>query len=182
LSLWLKADLGLTNTGDGGTATAWNDFSGNNYNFTDGGASPYVYRESGLNFNPTVDNPDGSDRRFINTGALDVQTVTVVTIPDSPTNCSGPFSELNVDDEAIRTCEPSVGAGGIAWRVPGNVNDFSTGGQGWFNGTSATNPVHNNLPNILTVEATAVRTLTGTELGDSHPTDRYWNGDIAEII
>ncbi len=185
LNLWLKANEGVTNTGDGTDATAWNDQSMSSYDFTDVGAASYLYRESGLNFNPTIDNPDGTDRRLANGNIIDLQTVSIVTIPDNPDNCDGPFGERAADDENIRTCG-TVAQDGDNWELPGNPNAFGNGGEGWFNGSSAVNPAHNNMPNILTVEApSAANFANGVELGDDHAPGgipRFWHGGIAEVI
>lgn len=103
--VWLKANSGVTHAGDGSAVTAWNDASTNTYNMSDVGNSSYIYKEQGLNFNPTIDNPDGSNRRMENTTALSVREVNMVSIPDNPDNCDGIFGERNADAKNIRTCE-----------------------------------------------------------------------------
>ncbi len=178
LVLWLKADLGVGQAGDGTDVTTWDDSSSNSYDMSDAGTNPYIYREAGLNFNPTVDNPDGTNRRLQRTEALSAQTISIVTTPDNPDICDGPFGERAADDENIRVCA----ATGTQWHVPGNTADFSVGGQGWFNGGLAANPAHNNSPHVLTVEAAAMRNIVnGIELGDTM-LNRFWHGDIAEVI
>ncbi|MCP3664020.1 MAG: DUF285 domain-containing protein, partial [Gammaproteobacteria bacterium] len=176
LAFWLKADAGVTNTGDGTDATAWADQSDAGYDFTDAGASPYIYRSEGMNYNPTVDNPDGTDRRLENTNSIDLRTVTIVTVPNSPkVNCSTPF-DRNGGGAGIRAC-----SNGDIWHFPGNSMDFSYFGQSWFNGISATGP-DANVPSVLTVEAPALENMTtGAQLGQPS-LSRWWNGEIAEII
>ena len=177
LALWLKADAGVTESS--GDVSAWADQSGSGYNFSDSGTSPYTYDDDGLNYNPEIENTDGSNRRLVNTTSIALQTVVIVTHPDNPGNCDNPFSEYNVDDEGIRACASS----GAAWNLPGNANGFATAsGQAWYNGASASNPTHNNLPSIIVAEAPAPTTISnGIELGDSRES-RYWHGSIAEVI
>lgn len=177
LALWLKADAGISTSGS--DVTTWADQSSNNYNFSDGGAAPYTYDADGLNYNPEIINADGSDRRLENTSSISLQTVAIVVDPDNPDNCDNPFSEVGSNDEGIRLCDTS----GANWNVPGNTGDFTnTTGQGWHNGTLSTNPAHNNVPQMLLVEATASATIAnGIELGDTQ-LSRYWHGSIAEVI
>ena len=177
LELWLKGDAGITESSN--NVSAWADQSGNSYNFTDVGTSAYTYDADGLNYNPEVVNSDGSDRRLANTNSISLQTVFLVTDPDSPDASDNPFSEVGADDEGIRIDATTT----TNWDVPGSSSDFTDAtGQGWLNGTSGTDPAHGNNPNILVVEAPASATIAGgIELGDTE-SSRYWHGSIAEII
>ena len=135
-----------------------------------------MYRENGLNYNPTIDNPDGTNRNLDNTTAANFQTFTIVTIPNSPANDKSVLSGANNVGLNIRPSGPNT------WDAPGrNGNDFGNGGQAWFNGAVANLPNHNNQPNILTVEAATARNFAdGVEL--SANSTNFCNGDIAEII
>ena len=177
LRLWTKADAGITEASN--NVSVWADQSGNSYDFSDSGTSTYTYNTNGLNYNPEIENTDGSNRRLVNTSSITLQTVVIVTHPDNPGNCDNPFSEYNADDEGIRACASS----GAAWNLPGNANGFTTAsGQAWYNGTVASNPTHNNLSSIIVAEAPTTTTITaGIELGDSQES-RYWHGSIAEVI
>ena len=177
LSLWLKADAGITESS--GNVSAWADQSGNAYDFSDGGNSAYTYDADGLNYNPEIINSDGGNRRLENTTSITLQTVAIVTDPDSPDGLDNPFSEAGADDEGIRINETTT----TSWNVPGGSEDFTdTSGQGWLNGTAGTDPAHANEPNILVVEASSMTTLSGgVELGDTK-SNRYWHGSIAEVI
>ncbi len=177
LNLWLKSDAGITESS--GDVSAWADQSGSAYNFTDAGTSPYAFVSNSINFNPSIDNIDGTDRRLQNATSINLQTVAIVTNPDSPDNCDNPFSEVGADDEGIRACTST----GAAFTVPGGASDFTdTSGQGWFNGTLGTDPAHGNSTNILVVEAPALATIAGgVELGDTE-SSQYWHGSIAEVI
>ena len=178
LSLWLSASARTNTTADGIGVTEWADQSGRSFNFSDAGTNPYLFNAAALNFNPTLDNPDGSNRRLARNQALDLRTITIVTVPDGPGNCDNPFSETGSDRLGLRMCS----GGGANWFVPGNTGDFAgSTGMGWFNGVSATNPAHNNRANIFTVEAASLNSYTGIELGDAF-LSRYWHGDIAEIV
>ena len=176
LKLWLKADAGITESSN--DVSAWADQSATGYDFSDAGSSPYTYDADGLNYNPEIVNADGSDRRLENTNSIALHTVAIVVDPDNPDSCDGPFSEVGVDDEGLRAC-----ATGANWHIPGNTDDFtSVTGQGWFNGTLSTNPAHNNVPQILLLEAPALATISnGIELGDAFG-NRFWHGSIAEVI
>ena len=177
LSVWLKADAGVTESA--GDVSAWNDQSGNGYHFSDGGNSAYTYDAAGLNYNPEITNADGSNRRLENTSSITLQTVFLVTDPDNPDVFDNPFSEANADDEGIRVHDMTS----TNWNVPGDEEDFTnTSGQGWLNGTSGTDPAHANEPNILVVEAPAAASIAGgIELGDTK-SNRFWHGSIAEIV
>jgi|GEM_PF-1185515 len=177
LALWLKADADVTESSN--SVTAWGDQSGNSYDFADAGTSEYTYDDDGLNYNPEIINSDGSNRRLENTNSITLQTVVLVTDPDSPDVSDNPFSEVGADDEGIRA-DASTSTN---WDVPGASEDFTaTSGQGWLNGTSGTDPAHSNNPNILVVEAPSAATITGgIELGDTE-SNRFWHGSIAEII
>ena len=177
LTLWLKADAGIIESG--GEVSAWEDQSIEGYDYTDGGNVAYTYDTAGLNFNPQITNDNGSIRRLENTSAITLQTVVIVTDPDSPDGLDSPFSEVGVDDEGIRVNESTA----TSWNVPGSEEDFTnTTGQGWLNGASGTDPSHNNEPNILVVEAPSASVVDGgIELGDTK-SNRYWHGSIAEVI
>jgi len=180
IQLWLKADSGIPAWS---TVLSWADQSGNGYNFSDVGTSPYDFISNGLNFNPTIDNPDGSNRRLERSESITLQTVTLVTIPNNPGWCDGPFGERASDDANIRVCEWWWSE----WRLAsGNTADFSANGWfggAWFNWESiSTDPAHSNLPHILTVQAGSPEIITnGLELWDTL-SNRFWHGDIAEII
>jgi len=178
--IWFRADDGAVNTGDGTDVTSWEDRSTTGYDLSDGGTNPYLFRSNGLNFNPTIDNPGGTNRRLINATTIDLQTVYLVTIPDNPGNNDNPFSERNTNSNKISVNNAAQ------WNINGGANDFATiggGGSFWFNGLSVVaNPSHGNAPNMLVVQASGSNTLTnGLELGDTQG-NRYWHGDIAEVI
>ncbi len=176
LVVWLKANDGLTISGT--DVTGWDDQSANGYDFTDFGVNSYTYLPNGLNYNATINNPDGSNRRLARNESIDIRTVSIVVVPDNPDACDGPFGERNSDDENFRVCSGP----GSNWHIPGNSADFTVGGQGWFNGASTTNPAHQNMPNLITGEATALRTVAnGIELGDGM-LNRFWHGDIGEVV
>ena len=179
VDLWLKADNGAINTGDGSDVTSWEDRSGNNYNLSDVGTNEYIFRSTSLNYNPTIDNDDGTNRRLASTTSIDLQTVYMVTIPNSPDEFDNPFSENGADDEGIRANATN------GWRVSGNANDLAVDPPDnfWFNGASvSSDPSHGDAPNILAVEVSASTTISGgIEVGDSE-SNRFWHGDIAEII
>ena len=176
LNLWLKADAGVTESS--GDVSAWADQSTSSYNFSDAGTSPYAFTANSINYNPVIENSDGTDRRLSNNTSIDFRTVILVTQPNNPDDCDNPFSEVGVSDEGIRAC-----TSGANWNIPGGAEDFTdTSGQGWFNGSSATDPAHGNAPNIVVAEASALATLAGgVELGDTE-SSRFWHGAIAEVI
>ena len=177
LAFWLKADAGVTETT--GNVSMWMDQSGVDYHFSDAGLTPYVYTSNGINYNPSLRNPDGINRRLANTNPISLQTVVLVTEPDNPDECDNPFSEANTNDEGIRACK----VGGTAWEIPGTDEDFSSSnGKGWINGSLAVDPEHNNAPNIVIVESPSVASFDGgIELGDTE-LSRYWHGAIAEVM
>lgn len=177
LKLWLRADYGITEAA--GDVSAWADASTAGYDFSDVGTSPYSYVADGINFNPVIENIDGSDRNLNNTSAIDLQTVVVVAQPDSPGSCDGMFSEVGVEDEAIRACAGS----GSNWSAPGNTEDFgNSSGSGWYNGVTSTDPAHTNAPSILVVQAPASTNIAGgIELAQS-TSSHFWHGSIAEVI
>ena len=177
LALWLRADAGITESSN--DVSAWADQSTTSYDFTDAGASPYTFDADGLNYNPEIINSDGGNRRLENTTSLSLQTVILVTDPDSPDALDNPFSEVGANDEGIRADASTA----TNWDVPGAAEDFTaSSGQGWLNGTTGTDPAHSNNPNILVVEAPAGATFSGgIELGDTE-SSRYWHGSIAEVI
>jgi hypothetical protein len=179
IDLWLKANDGALNSGDATDVTSWEDRSGSGYNLSDVGTNEYIYRSTGLNFNPTIDNDDGTNRRLANGTSIDLQTVYLVTIPNSPDEFDNPFSENGSDDEGIRANAVN------GWRVNGDASDFAVHPSGslWFNGIAVTtDPTHNNEANIFTAQAAASTSLTGgLEIGDSE-SNRFWHGDIAEIL
>ena len=177
LSLWLKADAGITESSN--DVSAWADQSTSSYDFSDAGTSAYQYDADGLNYNPEIINSDGTNRRLENTTSITLQTVVLVTDPDNPDVLDNPFSEVGADDEGIRA-DASTSSN---WDVPGAAADFTaSSGQGWLNGTLGSDPAHDNGPNILVVEAPSSTTLSGgIELGDTE-SNRYWHGSIAEVI
>lgn len=181
-SVWLKADDGVTHSGDGSNVTAWNDKSQTGYNFTDPTALKYVYRASAINFNPSIDNPDRADRRLENATSIDLRTVHLVVYPTNlaSLSCGNPFSEIGSDDEGIRPCQAGPG-----WQIPGNGSDFTSGSgssKGWLNGNLGTNPAVLETPQILSVENVSSTTISnGIEIGDGQH-GRRWLGHISEII
>ncbi|MCP3665214.1 MAG: BspA family leucine-rich repeat surface protein, partial [Gammaproteobacteria bacterium] len=178
LAFWLKADAGVTNSGDGTDATAWADQSDNGYDFTDSGASPYIYRSEGMNFNPTIDNPDQSNRVMENTNSIDVRTITVVTLPDPSIKNAHVFSEIGASDERILIGNTQK------WNMPGNSSSFSTGNKGWYNGRSVNDTTYTfgDVPSIFTPEAGSLATIAnGAEIGDSGG-QGHWHGHIAEFV
>jgi len=180
LLLWLKADEWIP---AGATVTSWADSSWNGYDFSDVGSNPYNFISNGLNFNPTIDNPDWANRRLERNQSITPQTVVLVTIPNNPGWCDGPFGERASDDANIRVCE----AGGTRWRLAsGNTADFSANwwfGWAWFNWENiATDPAHNNQAHILTVQSGSPEIIwNGLELWDTL-SNRFWHWDIAEVI
>ncbi|WP_172435810.1 Ig-like domain-containing protein [Sediminicola luteus] len=181
-SLWLKADDGVSHTGDGTNTTAWLDRSGADYDFSDVGTLPYLYRESGINYNPSIDNPDKGDRRLQNTNSITLQTVHLVLFPTdlASLGCGNPFSESGIDDSGIRPCGV-----GPAWHIPGNSSDFTDGNplsKGWLNGQIVNDPLVPAEPQILTLESAVADIIAnGIEIGDSNH-GRRWLGHISEII
>jgi gliding motility-associated-like protein len=182
-SIWLKADANIITSGT--DVIQWNDNSGNGYNFIDVGATPYLYLPNQGNFNPGVNNPDGTNRRLENTTGIGLLTVILVTNPDYNHRHDNPFSEVNADTNFIRVY------GNGAWRAPrarggfgGDAGVPGERGTVWFNGraNSISEPAHGNRTNLIIVEAFKERNMVpGIELGDTK-NDRFWHGDIFELI
>ena len=89
----------------------------------------------------------------------------------------GGFWGQNLSDYGIRQGTST------SWQFPGNVNDFSSGGQMFINGVE-TNVFVPGAPHILTAVSPSVRNWV-TAIGDYWANSGYWRsykGDVGEVL
>ncbi|NVK29936.1 MAG: putative Ig domain-containing protein, partial [Gammaproteobacteria bacterium] len=182
-TLWLRADAGVTATGT--DVSSWEDLTHSGIRFNDAGASALQLTENFINFNPALDNPDGSNRRLTNlTTAFDAQTFVIVAIPSgTQVNCAGIVGNVDINDaDNIRLCQDPADNYTVKWNAPGvNYADFGYGGSAWQDGVSGSRWVVEDRPTLMTIQAATKQTYNRSEIAQDN-LSRYFNGALAEII
>ncbi|HMQ87875.1 MAG TPA: right-handed parallel beta-helix repeat-containing protein, partial [Flavilitoribacter sp.] len=183
LSLWLKANSGVT--ASGASATVWEDLSDNGIKYTDEAVAsrrPELVND-GLNFNPVL-RYDGSAKFLRQNTINSIQNLIIVSkVSEEAADYRGPFSNYGADNHRVII---HAGASRQSWRVGGyfdDANDFGDGDPFYLNGASGTtlgNSIHGFQPNILTIERDAVSSVARS-IGHVSG-GRYFHGDIAEIV
>ena len=109
LRLWLRADAGVANTGDGTAATTWADQSGRGNDAVSDGFDPVYDAGGGANFNPTVSFdgnqylrlPTGTELGLSGLGSVVQPTVFAVVNSQGQSNfAAGQETILGVDNRA----------------------------------------------------------------------------------
>lgn len=92
LTLWLKADLGPSNTTDGGAVSTWEDKAGSNDASAPGAGDEPSYVANGLNYNPALDFQGGyndagvDDEELAGTAGFNSVGYYAVVVPDGNVN------------------------------------------------------------------------------------------------
>jgi len=155
-SCWFKADAGVTNTGDGTSATVWNDQSGNGYNIPVWAGSPTYYSATAaklINYNPSI-YFSGADA-FRNTsafmGSTSDYTLFVVEADETTSNNTyhGIYGAANSKDvfSFFKYNGATASNGWNMWQNNAGAYTTNTGAigfansggcQGYYNGTNYT--------------------------------------------
>jgi len=173
LELWLDAETLLGDHANGASVTTWEDFSGNGRDISQSDAARRpVFDTTGIGGKPAVDFDGTNDRLFRNGANISGREIFAVVVTDSNSGFDTVLSRA-ADSLSLR-------ANGGAY-VVGNGNDFPpAGGLRQNNAVTLTKTIGQNV--ILHADAGAGKTFTNFMVGDQNQHNRYWDGDIAEII
>ena len=179
-----RLDASRTNTltllPDGTNVSAWVDAAGSGFAFavTDTAQCPVYDRalfsgRGGLRFG------NGLKRcRMVGASVTNAQAVFAVTLFRDGSNDNGGFWGRNGEDTGLR-------AGGLNWFWPGNNNDFHYGGAVYLNGVISNSIATMSTPHLLTsVNGSSQQFMPaiGDYWGSSFWTNRFYRGDVAEIL
>lgn len=194
LSVWLRADAGVTASGV--DVTQWNDQSGNGRNLTQGTIGNSPDRLAGaLNGLPVIDF-DGTDDFLRNTSLGNPASITVITLAKSDVN---PQTGVLVDvsdntTNTDRRFTQLLDLGNFKSRISNNGGtnfDASSsftdiGSYHIFYGDHATNTNSKGSVDGSTLFQAAasgtLRNATNLQIGRSFSSSRPFNGQIAEVI
>jgi autotransporter-associated beta strand protein len=174
LSYWLDATdtskLTLENT----NVTAWADSSTNGVSFTNSTpANQPVYLTNVINGRPAV-RFNGTTQKMGASKAVNAQTVFIVNTPRSTANLDGIWGISG--DIGIRV------AGATSWQYPGNGGDFATGGGQMFINGISNSTFAASTPHLLTAVSLNQRTAWTTSIGQYYSNQRWFKGDIGEVL
>jgi len=182
-----RLDASLTNTftmlSDGTNVSAWADANGSGFSFavSDTAQCPF--------YDPTLFNGRGGVRfgygfkrcRMVGASVTNAQTVFAVTMLRDLSNDNGGFWGKNGEDSGLRV-------GGQNWFWPGNNNDFHYGNAGgaiYLNGVISNSIAPLSIPSLITSVCGSrqqFQPALGDYWGSSSWTNRYYRGEVAEIL
>ena len=180
LAYALDASLKASLTLSGGTVSSWNDISGNGVNFSNSSPSALpTYVASGINGLGSV-NFNGSTGLLYSSKSATVQTVFIVSTPNSSQVSLGGIWGQNGQDNGIRLNNSTAWQNGAST----NGNDFSHNGTMYLNGMLQTGNASftSGTPQILEAIGSGANNWT-TAVGCYTPQyGRYYNAQIGKVL